>query len=228
MRLFIRAPGVVPPVKRVTFRVRYPEGLAHPLHRRLGDAEDASRMELLMWGPTGTVTVLLWFDAGREAVSGLLGALDAAGAELVAGDGGTYAFLRQRAYEFDDAVMDLVGDARAVFLPPVVFRAEGDATVAAVGETEGLSGLYERLDDVLDATIARVSEFRRPGGPDTTARQREALRAAVALGYYDVPRAASVADVARELGCAPSTAGELLRRAESAVVRDALAPGGTV
>jgi predicted DNA binding protein len=37
-------------------------------------------------------------------------------------------------------------------------------------------------------------------------------------GYYDVPREASRDDVARCLGCAPSTASEHLRKAERRVV----------
>jgi len=59
-----------------------------------------------------------------------------------------------------------------------------------------------------------VHDFQRGDTPASlTDRQRAALDTALDLGYYDVPRAASVADVAVELDCATSTAGELLRKA---------------
>jgi len=50
-----------------------------------------------------------------------------------------------------------------------------------------------------------------------TERQREVLEAAVDLGYYDDPRAATHEDVAREVDAAPSTVGEHLRKVESRV-----------
>lgn len=47
-----------------------------------------------------------------------------------------------------------------------------------------------------------------------TDRQREVLRTAFEMGYYDVPRDASTDDVAAELGVDPSTVTEHLQRAE--------------
>ena len=46
------------------------------------------------------------------------------------------------------------------------------------------------------------------------------LRVAAArdLGYYDLPREATHADVAERLGCAPGTASEHLRKAEAKLV----------
>ena len=41
---------------------------------------------------------------------------------------------------------------------------------------------------------------------------------AVEEGYYDVPRQATHKDIADNLGCAPSTVDEHLRKAESRVV----------
>ncbi|MFB6120617.1 MAG: helix-turn-helix domain-containing protein [Halobacteriaceae archaeon] len=207
-------------MKRATVEVTYPPEMAHPLHRRLRTADGVSRMDLLMWGPTESVTTLSWFDADRETVTDLLGAVASAeSTALVAGDGGTYAFVSQTAYEFDDAVMGLVADAEAVFLPPVTFRADGTATIEAVGEAAGLSALFDALRETLDASIVAVRPFwRRGSAAALTDRQRTALRTALSAGYYDVPRTAGVEAVADELDCATSTAGELLRKAESAVV----------
>jgi predicted DNA binding protein len=53
-------------------------------------------------------------------------------------------------------------------------------------------------------------------------RQREAVRAALDIGYYDQPRGATHEDVAAALDCAPSTASEHLRKAEAELVRAAM------
>jgi len=45
---------------------------------------------------------------------------------------------------------------------------------------------------------------------------------AVDVGYYDVPRTGDTEAVAAALDCEPSTAGELLRKAEAAVVTDSV------
>lgn len=224
-------------MKRATLRVTYPPARAHPIHRRIVRGDGVTRAELLLWGPTSTVTTLTWYDGDRRAVESLLDGVDSlATRHLVPGDGGTYAFVHQTAYELDEGVMDLVTSARAVFPPPVVFRDDGDALFEAVGEATALADLYAGLDDELAATVERVEPFGRGGSAGrgtapspTTDRQRAALEAAVALGYYDVPRTATVADVAAELDCAPSTAGELLRKAEAAILTAHVAassPGG--
>ena len=207
-------------MKRVAFRVSYPPETAHPIHRRIARTDGVSRMDLLQWGPTDAVTTLSWFDADPETVRAVLGAADTVStAELAEGDDGTYAFVHQSAYELDGRVLELVARSRVVFLPPVTFFDDGDAVFEAVGETDSVSAFHARLRDLLDTRIERVHDFRRRAtAAALTDRQRSALEAARAVGYYEVPRTGTVADVASELDCASSTAGELLRRAEAAVV----------
>jgi predicted DNA binding protein len=54
--------------------------------------------------------------------------------------------------------------------------------------------------------------------PGMTEPQREALVTAHEMGYFDVPRTASTADVADELGVAPASCSERLRRAQDHLV----------
>lgn len=219
--------GVDRDVKRVSFSVRYSGELAHPIHRRMMDGHPVTRMELLMWGPMASVTTLSWFDAGEAAVADVLDAVESVtAAHLVPGDGGTYAFVSQSEYELGGPVLELVARSRVVFVPPVTFRDAGRATFEAVGRSDRLGEFYADLGDALDATIEAVHEFSRWSSPaDVTDRQRAALDAAVSVGYYEVPRTGSVADVADELDCATGTAGELLRRAEAAVVAEFVESG---
>ena len=211
-------------MKRVSFSVTFPDGVAHPLHRRLAATDGVSRVDLLIWGPMGTVTTLLWCDGGPAATADLLTAVESVTAtEFVEREDGTYAFVHQTAYEFEEAILTLVSDARVVFLPPVTFHETGVVAFEAVGRAGALTDFYDELTDLGEGTIDRVREFdRRASAATLTDRQRAALEAAVAVGYYDVPRSGSVADVADELDCAGSTAGELLRNAEATVVTDAI------
>lgn len=179
-------------------------------------------MELLMWGPTDAVTSLTWYDAGQSAVRSVLAATDSVESmTLVERDGGTYAFTVQGAFELDPAVMDVIERAQVSFVPPITFEASGDAQFEAVGEQSSLSAFYDALAAEIPVRIVHVQDFHRQRSPSgLTARQLTALQTAVAIGYYDVPRTGNVGDVATELGCAPSTAGELLRKAERAVLTD--------
>jgi len=210
---------------RATFRVRYPPERAHPIHRRIAGEGPVTRGDVLLWGPTSSVTTLNWYDAGSDAVAALLAAVDSVETrQLLPGDGGTYAFVHQTAYELDETVLDLVADAPVVYPPPVTFRDDWTARFEAVGESAALAALHDALAETLSVTVERVRPFERAGatGP-LTDRQREALAVGAELGYYDVPRTATVRDVAGALDCAGSTAGELLRKGEAAVVREALA-----
>jgi molybdopterin converting factor small subunit len=207
-------------MRRVSLEVTYPAERAHPVHRELMGTDGVSRGDLLTWSPAGRVRTLLWYDGDRETVRGLLGELESLrSATLVGGDGGTYVFSEQGEYELADEVMALVSRARVAFLPPVTFLDSGAVRFDAVGEADRLGAFYDALGDLLPTRVRRVAAFDRPRPTATlTDRQRAALDAAVEAGYYAVPRTGSVADVAAELDCATSTAGELLRRAESAVL----------
>lgn len=62
-----------------------------------------------------------------------------------------------------------------------------------------------------------------PPGDGLTDPQREALRTAYEMGYFDVPRGASLEDVAGELGVGASAASERLRRAQTHLVETTVA-----
>jgi hypothetical protein len=94
-----------------------------------------------------------------------------------------------------------------------------------------LSFRLDRLLDVDRATGAtgtgtetgndRETASGKAGGPGRTAMtdaQHEALVTAHEMGYFDVPRNATLADVADELGVAPPSLSERLRRAQSHLV----------
>jgi predicted DNA binding protein len=93
-----------------------------------------------------------------------------------------------------------------------------------IRDRERLMELVERLESLGEVSIERVrSEVETPTLPsqiawnsmlaDLTDRQFEALSIAVASGYFEVPREATLADMADAMAVGKSTAGEHLRRA---------------
>ncbi|SFG14589.1 Predicted DNA binding protein, contains HTH domain [Halopelagius inordinatus] len=207
-------------MKRIQFSVRYPDRFVHPLQRRIMEETPITRAELLMWSPTDDAATFLWFDGDREATETVVGGIDSLlASDFVEDDAGTYAFLRQDEYEFSAALLDTIASSGVIFLPPVVFLATGDVRFEAVGETAALSSFHDELSEFGSLTVERVHEFERMRSPSRlTERQQAALEAAVEAGYYEIPREGSVADVAAVLDCSPSTAGELVRKAEAAVI----------
>ncbi|MFC6941230.1 helix-turn-helix domain-containing protein [Salinirubellus sp. GCM10025818] len=62
-----------------------------------------------------------------------------------------------------------------------------------------------------------------PPGDGLTDRQDEALRIAYERGYFDIPRGASLEDVAAELDLSPSSVSERLRRAQTRLIEETVA-----
>jgi predicted DNA binding protein len=207
-------------MKRIQCSATYPRRLRHPLQRHLETDGPLTRAELLMWSPTADATTLFWFDGTPAAAERAVAEIESLQAtSRVRGDDGTYVFLQQSAFEFPGVVLDVIADASVIFLPPVVFDEDGSVTFEAVGEIEALGAFHDELADLGALTIERVAPFHRSESPSRlTDRQHAAIEAAVAVGYYELPREGTIEDVAERLDCATSTAGELVRKAEAAVV----------
>lgn len=62
-----------------------------------------------------------------------------------------------------------------------------------------------------------------PPGEGLTDRQQEALRTAYEMGYFEIPRTASLDDVAAELDISASSLSERLRRAQTHVIETSVA-----
>lgn len=97
------------------------------------------------------------------------------------------------------------------------------------GITLTWAGPQDRLHEELarletaegDITLERLRGYRPREGPldALTDRQRDVLEVALERGYYDVPRQASVREVATEFGLDDSTVAEHLQRAERNLLR---------
>lgn len=196
---------------------------AHPLHRAVIDTAGVTRAELLMWDGSGeSPTALSWVDARRSTVDGLLASLPVVDSyTLSTGDGGTYAIVQQDRFEMDEHLQAALRHRSILPVPPLRYLADGSIQVRLAGPHGALRDTVETLAGAIDYTVASIAPYQGgTGSQRLTDRQFAALDAAVAVGYYDVPRTGTMADVATRLDCAESTASELVRKAQAAVVRE--------
>ncbi|QFU81476.1 helix-turn-helix domain-containing protein [Natronorubrum aibiense] len=194
------------------------------------DADAVYREELLSWDiDTGSETLrfLSRFvgdpEAARDAAADL---------EIVhryeltpVGEGTYYGYAVLNLRTVDATLMGIFDELGLVIVPPIVYTGRQTAQLSILGEPDALAGVLERVPDDVGVEVERVSEHRQRTetlAGRVTGRQFEALETARDLGYYDVPRTASLARVADDLGCSESAASTLLRTAESALVDAAL------
>ncbi|RZH67209.1 helix-turn-helix domain-containing protein [Natrinema altunense] len=211
-------------MKTVRLTLRYDAATIHPMHRFVAesDAFDAYRMvhgnfagdddNAFIFHVVGDPDVYEAALADTGRVSDY---------ELTrTGDRTFTVYVRDLPAEVDARLLDLFTERSLVVLPPVEYRSDWTVRFSVVGESDDLRRVLEGIPDGIETTVDRVGEY--DGGDAAvgalTARQRETLRVARELGYFDVPRSAGVEDVAAELDCAPGTAAEHLRKAEAAVI----------
>lgn len=135
-----------------------------------------------------------------------------------------FAYVVYRMRPADRSFLDAFDEHGVVVVMPVEVDARG-STFTLVGPDGALGSLVDAFEAEMVVDVRRIGEFDHWHGPlagRLTDRQREAVGVALSLGYYAIPREASLEEVAEALGCAPGTASTLLRRAERTVIEAAV------
>jgi predicted DNA binding protein len=110
----------------------------------------------------------------------------------------------------------------------VGYREGTERHVGAVVGQDVLSGVLEAAGETVGVRLERISPLREEGEGgvdarwDLTPAQTEALEAAYGMGYFEVPKAVTAADVAAELGVSKSAFLERLRRGQATLLRQVL------
>ena len=84
------------------------------------------------------------------------------------------------------------------------------------------STFWQQNADFQLSRLTRDGESEPPGD-GLTDQQHEALRTAYELGYFDIPRRASLQEVAAELDISASSVSERLRRAQTRLIEETVA-----
>lgn len=137
------------------------------------------------------------------------------------GDDSLYVFVCQETREEEVILRRAFARLELVVVPPIVYDREAAMEMTLVGSGENLTTLVDSLPGQIEVAIEEIGEYDRPNArvtSDLTDRQFEVLRTALDLGYFEVPREASLAELAAELGCAESTVSVTLRKAQATIV----------
>ncbi|WP_254279927.1 helix-turn-helix domain-containing protein [Haloarcula marina] len=80
-------------------------------------------------------------------------------------------------------------------------------------------GIDQRVIRLYDMTAPKLGEY------DLSEKQREALIRALAMGHFEIPRQATLEDVAESLGISARATSERLRRGQTSLVKNTLTIG---
>ena len=223
--MFKYSPSVERYMKSIRLAVSHTDDTIHPMHEFVCESPFVEREVVLEGKATdGTETLLVYVEGDREAYEAALQSrLDADEYDVTPeGDGAFYLYVRSELRDQQRLLFEALGRETVVVVPPIEFRSDRTMRLTLVGHPDDLQATLDALPDGMDPEVLAVGNHARAFGDALTERQREALAAAWALGYYEVPRESGIEAVADDLGCAVSTASDLLRRGESRLVAAAL------
>lgn len=169
-------------------------------------------------------TLLFYVEGDREACKAVLSSgLQIEDYDIMPGsEDGFFLYVRATIWDQHKSLVEAFHRETVVTIPPVEFRSDRTMHLTVIGKSDELQAAIDELPDGIDVDILRIGGYTDAFDRRLTDRQQEALSAAWTIGYYAVPREGDLETVADELGCATSTASDLLRRAEAQLVADTL------
>ncbi|WP_436923026.1 helix-turn-helix domain-containing protein [Halosimplex amylolyticum] len=215
-------------MKRVRITLDPDEAAQPPVYERLTRDNALESVRIVNWNvATPPATFLLRLTGDYESFGATL-----AGDETVldfelfpVGEVACHCYLVGEVGPAARALFENFTRGSLLTVPPIECHDDGSSTFTIVGTAADVQAAVDGLPPGSSVTVERVGGTRVT--PDDalgrlSARQREALATAAALGYYDTERSATCETVAAEMGCATPTAAEHLRKAEATLVRVAL------
>lgn len=213
-------------MKYLQIAVREPPDVRNPMHTFLIESDDLELAQLWNWNTaTEGVDVILFRIVGREETyTAALEEVPFVQAYETAriDEESFYVYIEHETREADHRFREPFLDQRVLTIPPIEYAGDGLTRMEVVGRAADVQSVVDGFGPAFEVQVDRIGAYEwGVSAFDSllTDRQREALSVAVDLGYFDVPRTASVEAVADELGCAPSTASNHLRKAQSRLAR---------
>ena len=223
-------------MKYVDLYLDQPRWMLHPMQEFIRDGSAVRYEELVAYtgvgGDRDVEFLLLYVDGERAPYERALERTDSVRwYDLTQADEHSFfVFTCQETRPEDVAWRSAFLDRNLVAVPPIRYDSSAGFHVTVVGVAEDLKRLLQDLPNEIDVTVEAVGEYSDRHDPiagGLTPRQREAIEAAVAVGYYARPRTGTLAAVAKRLSCAPSTASDLLLEAEATVMESIAGADGS-
>jgi predicted DNA binding protein len=207
------------------FTITPEDGVFHPVDRTIAETPTISREALVYVNALGNNTgVMLYYLQGDPEVlkSRLDDQPDVISHSVIdVKDKSFHLYVHIRPGQPAGQLMAVAQKHALMLIPPFEFT-NGGLRVTIVGTHEMIRKCLLELPDDIHVSVDQVGHYS-PDGRNVlsllTERQHEVLETAVKKGYYNIPRRrqASQRGIAEELGCAPSTVDEHLRKAESII-----------
>ncbi|SFK73398.1 HTH DNA binding domain-containing protein [Halogranum rubrum] len=218
-------------MKSLRLRLELDEAAIHPMHEFVCRRDGFTRTRLLHWNPdVGQSNSMIFHVEGDDpdAYGEALAAAETVDAYhlSVLDEGSFYVYVRETQSDDDAQLIAAYMAGDLVVVPPVEYRSDRSMVFSLVGTAAAVQAAVDRTPTDIRVDVLRATEYDA-GAIDpmlrVTPRQREAVAAAVDVGYYGATRDGSVADVADTLGCSTATAAEHLRKAEAEIMTRAVA-----
>ena len=216
-------------MRAVEVRLSPEKGTFPGIDRTLESIPDVTRDELINieWLTDGSYSLLYRLSGGDiETVEAVLTDHEEVHSHEVipSDDSRFYVFAHVAERERLSEVLAIAEKYALLFNRPLSITDNG-VVVTVIGTSESLQAAFADVTEWIPLSVEWVGEYT-PGQHNAiewlTPRQRKTLEVAHELGFYEMPRQASYREIADELDCAPSTANELLRRGEAALVEGIL------
>lgn len=212
-------------MKFLRVAIEYTEGTIHPMHAFVCESPHVEREVVIQEKiRNGVTTMLLYVEGDLDAYTSNLETISAIEEYHVTpeGDEAFYLYVRETLRDQESRLAATFERETVMVVPPVEILSDRTIRLSLVGRSGDLQAVLDNLPEAVSVDVLQVGMYTKAFGGLLTDRQREAIEVAWTAGYYEVPRAGGIELVADELGCAVSTASNLLRRAESRLVSNVL------
>ncbi|WP_254524795.1 helix-turn-helix domain-containing protein [Natrinema caseinilyticum] len=145
--------------------------------------------------------------------------------DMTPSEDGFFLYLRRELQSEGLSLLNALSQDTVVVVPPIEIRSDRSVRMTIVGCAADLTGVVDDLSADVTVDVRWVSDDVTVTETPVSDRQLTALQAARNVGFYEIPRREGIEAVADELGCAVSTASELVRRGEANAVERVLEGG---
>lgn len=214
-------------MKYLDLTLHQAERFRHPMEAFIDRSDAISREELVSFNISGADDeeyLLFYVEGDRERYEAAVANVDSVREYQLTpvDDDSFYAYVVEDTEGTDVGYRRSFDERNLVVVPPIVWPCDGTIRMTVVGDADDLNDLITEIPEEIGVDVDRVGDYDHrhdtPRG-DLTARQYEAIEAAVETGYYAEPRESTLDDVAALLDCSTSTAGDHLRKAEARVMQ---------
>lgn len=211
-------------MKRYRVRLIPDDGKFHPFDRLVMAAPDLERVAIhnIHLIDDGAAQMLYEFCGSRPRLEGIMESLDCeARYQITEVEGRIFLYLL---FEPNETIRRLVlvhHNHKICLDPPQIFTTRGDLLLTYYGTDRHFHEAMAEVPDDVGVKLERKSEFEPSVDPflsKLTMKQREIMQTAVDLGYYQLPREATLEGIGDELNLSAATVGEHLQKVEKKLV----------